>query len=144
MVISGDWLQDEDGIARPVVRGEVLASDGTWIRAPFLLDTGADCTVFSEALLALLKLPTLAPQEEIAGLGGGVTSVAVATEIRLTRDQGGKVTFRAQYTAVTERESLDMSVLGRDITGLFAVIVDRPGDVICLLGQRHTYSIVQR
>lgn len=144
MVISGDWLQDEDSIARPVVRGEVLTGNGTWARAPFLLDTGADCTVLSEALLALLGLPTLAPQEGISGLGGGVPSVAVTTEIRLAREQGGHITFRGRFTAVTEREALDMSVLGRDITGQFAVIVDRPGDVICLLGQRHTYSIVQR
>jgi hypothetical protein len=36
-----------------------------------------------------------------------------------------------------------MSVLGRDITDLFAVIVDRVHDVVCLLGQRHRYSIEQ-
>jgi len=35
-----------------------------------------------------------------------------------------------------------MSVLGRDILDLFAVIVDRPGDVVCLVGQRHRYQIV--
>jgi hypothetical protein len=32
---------------------------------------------------------------------------------------------------------------GRDITGLFAVIVDRPGDAVCLLGQRHRYAVTQ-
>jgi hypothetical protein len=32
-------------------------------------------------------------------------------------------------------------VLGRDITGLFAVIVDRPGDVVCFIGQQHHYVI---
>jgi hypothetical protein len=34
-----------------------------------------------------------------------------------------------------------MSVLGRDITNLFAVIVDRPGDAVCLVGQGHLYLI---
>jgi hypothetical protein len=34
-----------------------------------------------------------------------------------------------------------MNVLGRDIAGLFAVVVDRPGNVVCLLGQRHRYTI---
>jgi hypothetical protein len=34
-----------------------------------------------------------------------------------------------------------MSVLGRDITNLFAVIVDRPRDFVGLLGQRHQYVI---
>ena len=36
-----------------------------------------------------------------------------------------------------------MSVLGRDITNLLAVIIDRPHDVICLLGQRHRYMITE-
>jgi hypothetical protein len=36
-----------------------------------------------------------------------------------------------------------MSVLGRDIINLFALIVDRPQDIVCLLGQRHRYRIVQ-
>jgi len=40
-------------------------------------------------------------------------------------------------------EALDISVLGRDITGLFDVIADQPGDVASLLTQRHRYSIVQ-
>jgi len=52
--------------------------------------------------------------------------------------------FRGQYAAVTDLEILDMGVLGRDITRLFAVIIDQPGDVVCLLGQRHQYTIVQR
>jgi Aspartyl protease len=142
MVIYGDWLLDEDGTARPIVRGEVLASDGSWIRAPFLLDTGADCTVFSQSLLALLGLPGAAASDRVAGLGGAVASVTVDTQIRLTRENGGKVTFRGAFTAVTDLETLDLSVLGRDITGLFAVIVDRPGDTICLVGQRHRYAIV--
>jgi hypothetical protein len=51
------------------------------------------------------------------------------------------VVFRGQYAAVMERAALDMSVLGRDITGLFVLIVDQPGNVICLLGQRHWYAI---
>jgi hypothetical protein len=40
-------------------------------------------------------------------------------------------------------EALDVSVLGRDLTSLFAVIVDRPHRVVCLLGQRHRYTIEQ-
>jgi hypothetical protein len=51
--------------------------------------------------------------------------------------------FRWQYAAVTELEALDISVLGRDITGLFAVIVDRPHDVVCLVGHQHRYTIEQ-
>ena len=72
-----------------------------------------------------------------------VDSVVLQTEIQLTRETGRKIIFRGQFAAVTELEALDISVLGRDISGLFAVIVDQPGDVVSLLGQRHRYSIVQ-
>jgi hypothetical protein len=76
-------------------------------------------------------------------LGGIADSVIVETQLRLTRENAGKVVFRGQYAAVTELEALDISVLGRDITRLFAVIVDRLHDVVCLLGQRHRYTIEQ-
>jgi hypothetical protein len=51
------------------------------------------------------------------------------------------VTFRGQFTAMAAPGTLDMDVLGRDLTNLFAVIVDRPGDVVCLVGQQHRYRI---
>jgi hypothetical protein len=35
-----------------------------------------------------------------------------------------------------------MSVLGRDVLGLFAVIVDRPDNTVCRVGQRHRYVLV--
>ena len=34
-----------------------------------------------------------------------------------------------------------MSVLGRDITGLFAIIVDLPGNLVSLLGEGHRYAV---
>ncbi len=69
--------------------------------------------------------------------------MVVETQIRFNHGAGGTVTFRGYYAAVTEQEALDINVLGREITGLFAVIVDRPGQVVALLGQRHQYIIVQ-
>lgn len=129
---------------RPVIHGEILTGTGTWILAPFLVDTGADRSVFSAAILAALQLQPLAIQEHLGGLGGIAPSVIVETQARFNHEDRGTVTFRGQYAAVTEREGLDMSVLGRDITGLFAMIVDLPGDIVCLLGQRHQYIIVPR
>jgi hypothetical protein len=64
--------------------------------------------------------------------------------MRLSREHGGKVTLRGQYAAVTEVVALDMSVLGRDITHLFATIVDWPQRVVYLIGQRHQYTITQQ
>jgi len=143
MQINGEGSLGDEDIVRPVIRGEILAGNGSWVKAPFLVDTGADRTVFSAAILAYLRLQPLATQERLGGVGGLADSVVVETQIRFTRETGGKVMFRGQYAAVTQLEALDISVLGRDITGLFAVIVDRPGNVVCLLRHRHRYAIEQ-
>jgi len=143
MRINGAWELGDDGIARPVIRGEILTSRGVWIPAPFLVDTGADQTVFSAATLADLSLQPRAAQNQIGGVGGVVNSVVVETQIRFSRETRATVIFRGQYRAVTEAEALDISVLGRDIMGLFSVIVDQLGNVVCLLGQRHQYTIEQ-
>jgi hypothetical protein len=93
MRINGEWRQCDDGIARPMVRGEIRAADGSWRPAEFLVDTGRP------------------------------------------------VLFSGQFAAVLELEALDISVLGRDITGLFAVIVDQPSGTVCLVRERHRYVI---
>ena len=143
MRIDGAWNLGDDGIARPVIRGEILTSRGLWMRAPFLVDTGADQTVFSAAILTAVSLQPRTAQDRISGVGGVVSSVIVETQIQFYRETGSTVVFRGQYRAVTEVEALDISVLGRDIMGLFSVIVDQPGNVVCLLGQRHRYTIEQ-
>ena len=143
MQISGEWLLCDDDVRRPVIRGEVLANDGTWVAAEFLVDTGADRSVFSAGLLTLLGGSPVVTRGRQSGLGGVAEFVTVETDIRLIRENGAPVTFRAQYAAATEAEALDISVLGRDITGLFAAIVDHPGNVVFLLGQRHRYRIEQ-
>lgn len=112
MRIDGEWLLCDDRIARPVIRGEILAGDGTWQRAEFLVDTGADRTVFSAAVLAALRLQPVVTQARLGGIGGVADSVVVETQVRLTREETGKVVFRGRYAAVTELEALDMSVPG--------------------------------
>ena len=141
MRIDGQWLLCDDGVMRPVISGALLADNGSWEKSEFLVDTGADRTVFSAATLAKLGLQPLAMQEGISGVGGMAASVIVETQIQFMHEDAGNVVFRGQYAAVTELEALDISVLGRDITGLFVVIVDRLRDVVCLLGQRHYYTI---
>ena len=111
MRIDGEWLLCDDAL-RPVIRGEILASDGTWQRAEFLVDTGADRTVFSAPVLVSLRLQPIATQTRLGGVGGVVNSVVVETQVRLTREESGKVVLRGQYAAVTELQALDMSVLG--------------------------------
>ena len=141
MLFFGEWHLCDDEVVRPIFRGEVLAGDGSWRAVEFLLDTGADRTVFSANVLETLTLRSRKPDEKVGGIGGIVDSVIVGTEIRLTREDDSKVIFRGEYAACTQQEALDMSVLGRDILEMFAVIVDRSHDLVCLLGARHRYRI---
>jgi hypothetical protein len=141
MLITGHWRPCADGFVRPVIRGEILAGDGSWYEAFFLVDLGADRTVFTAGVCAALGLTPLVSAERLAGVGGAAGSVILDTQIQLTHETGGKAVFRGQFAAVTDPESLDMSVLGREILNLFAVIVDRQGDVVCLLRPPHRYTI---
>jgi hypothetical protein len=65
MRIDGEWLLFDDGVVRPVIRGEILGGNGLWNLAEFLLDTGADRTAFSVPVLTALRLRTVATQEGI-------------------------------------------------------------------------------
>ena len=141
MRIDGQWLPFDDGELRPVVRAQLIAADGSPVETLLLVDTGADRTVFTRAVLDALELPASQPVEQMAGVGGVVNTVQVVTELRLLRDDGRRVSFRGRFSAVTDAGALDLSVLGRDTIGLFALIVDRPGNVVCLIGQQHRYSI---
>ena len=143
MRIDGQWLVCDDGVVRPVISGDIRTADGSLEQCEFLVDTGADRTVFSSATLVKPGLQPLAMHEGLSGVGGMVATVIVETQIHLTREDAGDVVFRGQYAAITELEALDISVLGRGILGLFAVIVDWLHDVVCLLGQRHRYRIEQ-
>ena len=126
------------------IRAEILAGDRSWRAAEFLLDTGADRTVIAADVLERLSLPRNPLEGRIVGVGGFVESATVTTQIQFTRDDGQGVQFRGAYVACTDQEALDMSVLGRDILDMFAVIVDRSADMVAMLGGNHYYTVGQR
>ncbi|MBI3651220.1 MAG: aspartyl protease family protein [Acidobacteria bacterium] len=144
MQINGKWSWCDDGILRPLLVGDIQTVNGSWELVEFLVDTGADRTVLNEAVFSSLGLTPMRTQEAIGGLGGTVDSVVIETRIRFLRDTGEPLSFRGKFTAVTATTALDISVLGRDILDLFAVMVDRPSDVVCLLRPRHYYTIEER
>ena len=142
MRIDGAWLVCDDGIVRPVIRGEMVTKNGSWIQVPFLADTAADRTVLSGATLQALGLQPAGSAGHLEGVGGKAAAVVVETQIHMKRDTGEEVLFKGHFSAFTDVTTLDMSVLGRDITNLFAVIVDRLQDLVCLLGHGQRYIIV--
>jgi hypothetical protein len=51
MRIVGEWRLADDGVTRPFVEADVQAADGGMLPEIFLIDCGADRTVFSESFL---------------------------------------------------------------------------------------------
>src|SRR5260370_824787 len=92
MRINGVWHLCADGIVRPVLRGELMAADGSWVKARFLVDTAADRTVFSADILGALHLQPIEAPDQLSGVGGVAASVVVETPIRFTHDEAGKAT----------------------------------------------------
>ena len=107
MEIAGQWLECDDGIIRPVVRGELQRSDGGWEPEVFLLDTGADRTVLCGAVVSALGL-TVSPASDLGGLGATIESVSLRTELRLTKTDGAPVILRGKFAAFTDPAVLDM------------------------------------
>ena len=57
MRIVGEWHLFDDGVTRPLVQAQVFGTGGVACAEDFLIDTGADRTVFSAVLLERLQLP---------------------------------------------------------------------------------------
>jgi hypothetical protein len=136
-------MLSDDGVIRPVVPGFVRATGGQLVEVSFLLDAGADRTVFSARFLSRLQ-SLAAPSFEqtlLSGIGGSVGSITVETVIGFRMDNQRVVTVRGTFGVFTEGESADLSVLGRDVTNNFSVIYDYPNQIIVLLAPPHSYEI---
>ena len=143
MRVNGEWLLCEDGERRPCVTGTVRAAAGQQVEVTFLLYGGADRTVFSADLLALLRPLAITDPEQahLAGIGGKVDSITVETALEFTRDDGRSVLVRGQFGIFTIGGSADLSILGRDVTNNFSVIYDYSHQVVALLALPHYYEI---
>ena len=144
MRFNGEWLACSDGDIRPIIRASILCGNGDWLPLEMLVDTGADRTVLSASVYEELKLPGLTPDRGVGGIGGAISTVVVSSQIRIARDDGQFALFRSQYAACVDLDSLDMSILGRDILDMFALIIDRRANLVAIVGQDHTYTIHSR
>jgi len=143
MVIFGEWQLFDDGVMRPIVRAKVDKGDGTLIAEDFLIDSGADRTVFRTALLEQLHIPTQEPPVDLtlSGIGGTRAFVLVATVIEFIRDDGGPVRVRGEIASFTDPAATDLSVLGRDVLDNFDLILSRRRNEILLLAPYHQYRV---
>jgi len=142
MRLNGSWAEGHSGVWLPTISIDVRAFDESWRKSRFLIDTGADITVLRYDLLYELQLePESDDGSFLSGVGGESTSVRVATTLRFERDDGILVSFNGTFHGFTDPTALDISVLGRDVLGHFAAIVDRPGKLVTLLAGQHRYEI---
>ncbi len=116
MRISGEWLICDDGLLRPVIPALVQIAGGDWAKVTFLLDAGADRTVFTAEFYGRLQsLQSLATASmRLAGVGGEASIITVETTIGFHTDEGRIITVRGPFGVFTQGESSDLCVLGRD------------------------------
>lgn len=123
---------------------EVFGADGSRHSERFLVDTGADSTAFSAALLQKLQFlgNHAHPGYSLQGIGGSSAFVIVTTVIELTRDDGGPARIRGSFSAFTDPAATDLSILGRDVLANFDVITSRRRNEVLLLAGNHQYQVL--
>jgi len=97
MLIVGEWQVGDDGATRTVARAEVLGLDDSPVPEGFLVDSGADRTVLSAAVLERLHLPVRRRQPGLilSGIGGESDFVLVSTALVFVREDGGALVSEA-------------------------------------------------
>ncbi|MFO0805752.1 MAG: hypothetical protein U0791_21835 [Gemmataceae bacterium] len=141
MRINGEWKWDENGVMTPVLICELLSGDGEWMKSQFLIDSGAERTVISPDILRTLDAPVQMALDSLVGVGAAVQVLTVSTYLRLKLDDGATITVNGPFFGLPQEREGELSILGRDVLGNFAVILDCPGDAIALLHGRHRYTI---
>ena len=126
MVIMGSYISGADGVVRRTLQLLVQKASGQSQAASFLVDSGADHTVFSADLLALLSLPTQAAcRDHLSGNRRHKSNCRCNDGLSDLRTDGGLATVRGQFAAFTDPNATDVSILGRDVLDHFDVIQSR-------------------
>jgi hypothetical protein len=146
MEIAGEWYRGDDGTTRPFILVNVLGENNVLASDRFLIDTGADRSVLSEALLDELKLPVREPptEERLVGVGGPNRFVLVNTVLIFTTNDGGTARFRGEFAAFLDSSAIDSCVLGRDVLDHLDLILSRRRNEVRLLGTNHTYQVLRQ
>jgi gag-polyprotein putative aspartyl protease len=144
MEIAGEWAAGSDGVVRPMVLAHIVGDSGTLREVRFLLDTGADRTVLSAALLEQLNLPpdTRPTGFALQGIGGNSAFVCVTTALEFATTAGSTASVSGTFAAFTDPAATDHSILGRDVLNNFDLVMYRQRGLIRLLAPNHRVQIV--
>jgi hypothetical protein len=143
MRIVGEWFVCPDGALRPVCKGYAADAAGIEHEERFLVDSGADATVFTAGFVQRLGLPSQAFPAGVglSGLGGAQASVLVRTTLTLYADDGSPARIQGAIAAFTDPAAADMSILGRDVLNHIDLILSRRRNEVLLLAANHGYQI---
>ena len=87
MRIRGQWYRGGDGVTVPTLEARLTTSDGRVVGERFLIDSGADRTVFTARLVGELGIaPDPARVIPLGGVGGSQRSVPVPAAIEFRRE----------------------------------------------------------
>lgn len=140
MRIVGRWYEFDDGVVRPVVLAEIPSPDGSSLDVLFVVDTGADRTVLTSSFYS-----QLIPDDtgETTGLNetDGFSTAVIETQVQFVTAARQRLSFRGSISVSSDPDRVSLCTLGRDLLNNFAVVVDRPRNVVALLTADHPYSI---
>jgi hypothetical protein len=143
MLIAGEWFIADDGLTRPVLNIVVRIGNNQRRGDRFLIDSGADRTVFSRSLLTRLETAGTPPPagEGLLSAAGAARFVLAEAVLELSAVLGQPAIVRGEFAAFTDESALDMSVLGRDVLDNFDVFLSRRRDEVLLLAGSHLYQV---
>jgi hypothetical protein len=141
MLVPGKWEPDENGVLTPVLHCHLLCGSGAWLKVHFLIDSGAERTVLSSKILRELDAPAHMSFDTLLGIGSIAQVLTVSSRLKMQAADKTDVIVNGPFFGLPEGREDELSILGRDVLGNFAIILDRPGDAIALLHGRHHYSI---
>jgi hypothetical protein len=144
MIVAGEWYPCPDGITRPIVYGSVSVPDGTMLGIRFLVDCGADQTMFTAWQTRQLVPEGDGTPSRVAGIGGFADSVTVETAVTLGSRGGSSVRLRGRFGGFVASDESELAILGRDVLDQFHVILSRRRDEVLLLFSNHDYQVITR
>lgn len=142
MIFRGRYENDE-GIVRPYINGDILTPKGDWISIDFLIDTGADETFLDFNSIKRLQLKTegIDVKSDVGGIGGSdIPYFQFDSTLKLISNSGAKI-FEGGINVFLDPHACEVPLLGRDVLDDFIVIFDKKQNSVFLLDEDEEYHI---
>jgi hypothetical protein len=134
------------GAYRPFITAWVKSSRGEWVKASFLVDTGADETFLPQRSIAIFGIDTsgLDVRTDASGIGGtGVPYFQRQSQLLLKSPGGQRRLFGGEINVFLNPHATSFPVLGRDVLDRFVVIFDRERNQVLLIDKPDGYKLVR-